>query len=67
MCTTIKNDYDVQISTIEHLMAAFSGTGLDNVDTGALIFVTLSFGALESTEDDTIFLLSFGIFGALKD
>ena len=32
MCTTIKNDYDVQISTIEHLMAAFSGTGLDNVD-----------------------------------
>ena len=32
MFTTIKNDYDVQISTIEHLMAAFSGTGLDNVD-----------------------------------
>ena len=32
MCTTIKNDYDVKISTIEHLMAALSGTGLDNVD-----------------------------------
>ena len=32
MCTTIKNDYDVKISTIEHLMAAFSGIGLDNVD-----------------------------------
>ena len=32
MCTTIKNDYDVQISTIEHLMAALSGSGLDNVD-----------------------------------
>ena len=32
MCTTIKNDYNAKISTIEHLMAAFSGTGLDNVD-----------------------------------
>ena len=30
-CTTISNDYDVKISTIEHLMAAFYGMGVDNV------------------------------------
>ena len=32
MCTTIKNEYDIKISTIEHLMAALSGSGVDNVD-----------------------------------
>ena len=29
-CTTISNDYGVKISTIEHLMRAFYGTGIDN-------------------------------------
>jgi len=29
-CTTISNDYGVNISTIEHLMGAFYGTGIDN-------------------------------------
>ncbi len=30
-CTTISNDYGVKISTIEHLMGALYGTGIDNV------------------------------------
>ena len=29
-CTTISNDYGVKISTIEHLMGAFYGMGIDN-------------------------------------
>ena len=29
-CTTISNDYGVNISTIEHLMGALYGTGIDN-------------------------------------
>ena len=32
MCTTIKNETDCKISTIEHLMAALSGSGGDNID-----------------------------------
>jgi len=31
LCTTIKNKYDVSVTTIEHLMAAFYGEGIDNV------------------------------------
>jgi UDP-3-O-[3-hydroxymyristoyl] N-acetylglucosamine deacetylase len=31
LCTKIKNSYGVTISTIEHLMAAFYGEGVDNV------------------------------------
>ncbi len=31
LCTTISNDFGVKISTIEHLMAAFLGLGIDNV------------------------------------
>jgi UDP-3-O-[3-hydroxymyristoyl] N-acetylglucosamine deacetylase len=30
LCTTISNDYGVKISTIEHLMAAMFGLGIDN-------------------------------------
>ena len=30
LCTTISNQYGVKISTIEHLMAAFLGLGVDN-------------------------------------
>ncbi len=30
LCTTISNDFGVKISTIEHLMAAFLGLGIDN-------------------------------------
>ena len=30
LCTTISNDYGVKVSTIEHLMAAFLGLGIDN-------------------------------------
>ena len=29
-CTTISNDYGVKISTIEHLMGALFGLGIDN-------------------------------------
>ena len=32
MCTTIKNKSDCKISTIEHLMAALSGSGIDNIN-----------------------------------
>jgi len=31
LCTKITNSYGVSISTIEHLMAAFYGEGIDNV------------------------------------
>ena len=31
LCTTIQNNYNVSISTIEHLLAAFYITGIDNV------------------------------------
>ena len=30
LCTTISNEFDVKVSTIEHLMAAFYGLGIDN-------------------------------------
>ncbi len=30
LCTTISNEYDVKVSTIEHLMGAFYGLGIDN-------------------------------------
>ena len=36
LCTTISNEYGVSISTIEHLMAALYGLGVDN----ALIEIT---------------------------
>ncbi|WP_235914146.1 UDP-3-O-acyl-N-acetylglucosamine deacetylase [Curvivirga aplysinae] len=32
LCTKITNEYDVSIGTVEHLMAAVAGCGLDNVD-----------------------------------
>jgi len=31
LCTTIKNSYGVSVSTVEHLMAAFYGEGVDNI------------------------------------
>ena len=31
LCTKIKNEYGVSVSTIEHLMAAFNGLNIDNV------------------------------------
>ena len=30
LCTTISNDYGIEVSTIEHLMGAFYGVGVDN-------------------------------------
>ena len=30
LCTTVSNEFGVKVSTIEHLMAAFLGTGVDN-------------------------------------
>ncbi len=30
LCTTVSNQYGVKVSTIEHLMAAFLGLGIDN-------------------------------------
>ena len=32
LCTTISNEYNVKISTIEHLMAALYGLGIDNAE-----------------------------------
>ena len=31
LCTKIKNENEVTVSTVEHLMAAFYGEGIDNV------------------------------------
>jgi UDP-3-O-[3-hydroxymyristoyl] N-acetylglucosamine deacetylase len=31
LCTTISNEYGIKVSTIEHLMAALFGLGIDNV------------------------------------
>ena len=31
LCTTISNEYGVSVSTIEHLMGALFGLGIDNV------------------------------------
>ncbi|WP_169568454.1 UDP-3-O-acyl-N-acetylglucosamine deacetylase [Sneathiella limimaris] len=31
MCTTIENEHGVKVATIEHLLAALSGSGVDNV------------------------------------
>ncbi len=31
LCTKIKNSYGVSVSTIEHLMAALCGEGIDNI------------------------------------
>ena len=31
LCTKIKNSHGISVSTVEHLMAAFSGEGIDNV------------------------------------
>ena len=31
LCTTISNDFGVKVSTIEHLMGAFYGEGIDNI------------------------------------
>ena len=30
LCTTISNNYGIKVSTIEHLMGAFYGLGIDN-------------------------------------
>ncbi len=30
MCTTVQNDQNVKVATIEHLMAAFAGSNIDN-------------------------------------
>ena len=31
LCTTVSNEFGIKVSTIEHLMAAFFGLGVDNV------------------------------------
>ena len=31
LCTKIKNSHGISVSTVEHLMAAFYGEGIDNV------------------------------------
>ena len=31
LCTKIKNSHGISVSTIEHLMAAFYGEGIDNI------------------------------------
>ena len=31
LCTTLKNDFGATVSTVEHLMAAFYITGIDNI------------------------------------
>ena len=32
LCTTISNEYNVKVSTVEHLMAALYGLGIDNAE-----------------------------------
>jgi UDP-3-O-[3-hydroxymyristoyl] N-acetylglucosamine deacetylase len=32
LCTTIENEYGIKVSTIEHIMAAFNGSGIDNAE-----------------------------------
>ena len=31
LCTTLENEYGIKVSTVEHLLAAFYITGIDNV------------------------------------
>ena len=31
LCTKLKNSHGITVSTVEHLMAAFYGEGIDNV------------------------------------
>ena len=46
LCTTISNEYGVKVSTIEHLMAALFGLGIDNamieIDNSELPILDLS-------------------------
>ena len=30
LCTTLTNEFGISVSTVEHLMAAFYGLGVDN-------------------------------------
>ena len=32
LCTTIENEYGIKVSTIEHIMAAFNCSGIDNAE-----------------------------------
>ena len=66
LCTTISNDYGVKVSTIEHLMGAFYGLGIDNaivelnsqevpiIDGSAKIFVELILQAGTETSETPI-------------
>ena len=69
LCTTISNQYDVKASTIEHLMGAFYGLGVDNaiveldsqevpiIDGSAKKFVELILKAGFKNHDDPIKLI----------
>ena len=51
LCTTISNEYGVKVSTIEHLMGAFYGAGIDN----AIIEILTSFKRAGATAIVTYF------------
>ena len=69
LCTTVSNQYDVKVSTIEHLMGAFYGLGVDNaiveldsqevpiIDGSAKKFVELILKAGFRNYDDPIKLI----------
>jgi len=69
LCTTVSNQYDVKVSTIEHLMGAFYGMGVDNaiveldsqevpiIDGSAKKFVELILKAGFRNYDDPIKLI----------
>ena len=69
LCTTVSNQYDVKVSTIEHLMGAFYGLGIDNaiveldsqevpiIDGSAKKFVELILKAGFKNYDDPIKLI----------
>ena len=79
LCTTISNQFGIKVSTIEHLMAAFYGLGIDNaivetdsqeipiLDGSAKEFVEkLKFAGLK-TSDVPIKLIKINNYVELKD
>jgi len=79
LCTTVSNQYDVKVSTIEHLMGAFYGLGVDNaiveldsqelpiIDGSAKKFVELILKAGFRNYDDPIKLIKIENKVELKD
>ena len=54
LCTTISNEYGIKVSTIEHLMAAFYGIGIDNAIIEMFKTEKLPFFWLKGLEEEAI-------------